>query len=70
MLLSVTAIVSIAQVEDSKVINNGGSGDYKAIASTETTLTDYVVYRPGDIQAAAGSVGSLPILVFANGGMF
>ncbi len=53
--------------EKSKTIDDGGSGPYRAIAVTEATLRDYVVYRPENI-AAAKLEESLPVVVFANGG--
>lgn len=67
-LFFATTIISIGQVVDSKTIDNGGSGAYKAIAAKEATLPDYVVYRPEDIGAAAEEEGPLPVMVFANGG--
>lgn len=59
---------SNAQIIKSKVIDNGGSGMFKAIAASEKTLPDHVVYRPENIKTAAKKEGKLPILVFANGG--
>ncbi|GAB3241367.1 hypothetical protein GCM10027346_36720 [Hymenobacter seoulensis] len=67
-LLCVSTLVALSQVLDSKVIDNGSSGPYKAIAATEATLPDYVVYRPQDLKAAARKGGQLPVLVFGNGG--
>jgi len=58
----------LAQVINQKVVDGGGSGPYSAIAATEATLPDYVVYRPDDIAAAAAAEGGLPVLAFANGG--
>jgi hypothetical protein len=60
--------VCSAQVIKSKIIDNGGSGPYKAIAATEKTLPDFVVYRPENIETTAKKEGKLPLLVFANGG--
>ncbi len=57
----------VSGVEKSKTIDDGGSGPYKAIAATEKTLRDYVVYRPEDI-ASAKQDAPLPVVVFANGG--
>ena len=68
LILSVATLNCLAQVKDSKIIDNGGSGDYKAIAATEASLSDYVVYRPENLKAATESEGPLPVLVFANGG--
>ncbi len=51
-----------------KVIDEGGTGLYKAVACTEASLQNYVVYRPSDLGFAFEKEGRLPVLVFANGG--
>lgn len=68
LLISVAPLISHAEIVKSKTIDDGGSGPYKAVAATESTLPNYVVYRPADIDAAVQKEGKLPILVFANGG--
>lgn len=65
---SLVSITASAQIIQSKIIDKGGSGPYPAIAATERTLTDYVVYRPKDLQAASNKEGPLPVLAFGNGG--
>jgi acetyl esterase/lipase len=66
--------------EQLKVPDYGGSGPYKAVAVRERSLTDFVVYRPVNMDAAmtvgrpamwaTGPVkkAKLPVLVFCNGG--
>ena len=55
--------------EQMKVPEYGGSGPYKAIAVREKSLTDFVVYRPLNMDmAVARNKGKMPVLVFANGG--
>jgi len=61
-------MISHAELIKSKTIDDCGSGSYKAVAATEATLPNYVVYRPVDLNAAFQKEGKLPILVFANGG--
>lgn len=56
------------QIIRQKEIDGGGSGPYKALATTEASLSNYVIYRPADLAAAVRGEGKLPILVFANGG--
>lgn len=68
LLLSVTPVLSHAEIVKSKTIDDGGSGPYKAIAGAEATLPTHTVYRPEDIAAAFEKEGKLPVLVFANGG--
>lgn len=50
-----------------KIIENGGSGPYKAEAVAEPSLPGFVIYRPADIPATVTREGALPLLVFANG---
>jgi dienelactone hydrolase len=57
-----------AQILKTKLIDDGGSGPYKAIAVTDKTLADFVIYRPEAIKPANHREGKLPILVWANGG--
>lgn len=68
LLCFITTICNYGQIVQSKIIDNGGSGPYKAVAVTEETLPDFVVYRPLDIKFAKEKEGELPILVWANGG--
>ncbi|WP_111978682.1 poly(ethylene terephthalate) hydrolase family protein [Algibacillus agarilyticus] len=56
------------EIIDSRLIDNGGSGPYKSIAAKESSLVDFVVYRPEDLAVASQQENKLPILVFANGG--
>ena len=51
-----------------KIIDNGGSGPYKAEAREESSMPDVVVYKPADMNATVKAVGKLPVLIFANGG--
>jgi len=67
-ILLITNVISFSQVVKTKLIDNGGSGNYKAIAVTEETLADFVVYRPENIKKAVKKEGKLPIMVWANGG--
>ncbi|MBD0822847.1 alpha/beta hydrolase [Aestuariibaculum marinum] len=66
-LLFVITISSFGQVIKTKVIDQGGSGPYKAIAVREETLRDFVVYRPKKLKMAVKKEGALPLMVFANG---
>ena len=51
-----------------KIIEDGGSGQFKAEAVSERTLPGFVVYKPQNMLAAVEHEGPLPLLVFANGG--
>lgn len=50
-----------------KVIDDGGTGPYKAEAISDATLPGFVVYRPANLEEAALAEGPLPLFVFANG---
>lgn len=66
--LAVVSFISYAEITDFKVLDGGGSGQYKAIASTESGLPDYVVYQPHNLNNALKNEQRLPVMVFANGG--
>lgn len=57
-----------SQTVKTKLIDQGGSGSYKAIAVTDASLPDFVVYRPKNIFQAVKKEGKLPVMVWANGG--
>ena len=46
--------------EQMKVVEYGGSGPYKAIAVREKSLTDFVVYRPVNMDNAVASGDQIP----------
>lgn len=51
-----------------RVIDEGGTGIFKAIAVKEKGMEDFVVYRPKDLLHAHARCGALPLLLFGNGG--
>lgn len=57
-----------AQVERSKIVDEGGSGHYPAFAVTDSTLRDFVIYRPQNLHESVNKNGQLPVVIFANGG--
>lgn len=66
--LLLLSTISYGQVIISKIVDDGGSGQYKAIAATEESLADFVVYRPENIAEAVKNEGKSPVLVWTNGG--
>ena len=56
------------QILKQKVVDDGGSGMFKAIAVKEKGLPDFVIYRPKDFLHTHARQGALPILMFGNGG--
>ncbi|WP_339689389.1 alpha/beta hydrolase [uncultured Pseudoalteromonas sp.] len=67
-LICLIPSLSFAKTADFKVIDQGGSGPFSAIAATETSLSDYVIYRPKQLSAGQNPSTKLPVMVFANGG--
>ena len=72
VLLAVGCLLSgataFAQPLKTKVIDEGGSGMFKAVAVKEAGLPDFVVYRPKDMLHAHARCGAMPLLMWANGG--
>lgn len=71
LLLSATLLFGMmlqAQPLKTKTVGDGGSGPYKAIAVSETSLPDYVVYRPSNLSDTHMRHGAMPVLLWANGG--
>ena len=56
------------QILKQKVVDNGGTGMFKAVAVKDKGLPDFVIYRPKDLNLAHAVCGDLPLLMFANGG--
>ena len=56
-----------AQTVQTKTIDNGGTGMFKAIAVKDSSMSDFVIYRPKDLAHAHARCGNLPILMWANG---
>jgi len=57
---------STAHKITSRVVEDGGTGPYRAIMASENSLPTHTVFRPSDIHAAAKK-NKLPIIVWGNG---
>ena len=72
LLIPILALAALAganaQTVESKVIDGGGSGPFKAIAAKDASLPDFTVYRPANLFESAGTDGTLPVVIFGNGG--
>ena len=71
MLFAAAAVMAIASVpalaQNSRIIEEGGSGPYKAIMMEEASLTTHTIFRPQDISKF-GKGNLLPVVVWGNGG--
>ncbi len=56
-----------AETIQTKEIDGGGTGVFKAIAVKDSEMPDFVIYRPKDILAAYTGQGGLPVLIWGNG---
>ena len=61
-------LTTVAQTIQTKVIDDGGTGPFKAVAVKEKTMADFLIYRPKDLLHAHARCGALPLLLFGNGG--
>jgi hypothetical protein len=52
---------------NSKVVEDGGTGPYKAIMYTDTSLSTHTIFRPSDLSAF-NKKNKLPIISWGNGG--
>lgn len=65
---AVMAMVAVpVQAQNSRIVEEGGTGPYKAIMMEEPTLTTHTIFRPQDISKF-GKGNLLPVLVWGNGG--
>ena len=69
----IIALVLIAVRAEARTINRftveeGGSGPYKAEIVEDEELPGYSIARPADMQAAVSVEGTLPVILFGNGG--
>ena len=65
---AVLALVAMpVKAQNSRIVEEGGSGPYKAIMMEEATLATHTIFRPQDISKF-GQGNLLPVLVWGNGG--
>ena len=66
--LAAMAMVAVPmQAQNSRIVEEGGSGPYKAIMMEEASLTTHTIFRPQDLSKF-GKNNLLPVLVWGNGG--
>lgn len=63
-LLTLSFLTAIA-APSRKIIDDGGSGPFKAEAISDPSLDNFVVYRPVDYKSATKSEGPLPLFVLS-----
>jgi hypothetical protein len=66
-LSSPWTVTTAAQESGERVVEDGGTGPYKAIMVGDSSLPTHTIFRPKDLGPFGGSV-KLPILAWGNGG--
>ena len=66
-VICVATFICAAQTERVQVIENGGTGPYKAIAIGDASLPTHMIYRPANLQSYVEKNGKIPVLLYANG---
>ncbi|WP_346857962.1 hypothetical protein [uncultured Draconibacterium sp.] len=66
VLAAVFAIQLTAQESASRVVEDGGTGEYKAIMISEPSLATHTVFRPQDLSVF-GKKSKLPVVAWGNG---
>lgn len=67
--LGLLSTAAQAQIVDSKIIDGGGSGPFKAIAVSQKEMPGFTIYQPQDMKAAVKKQKKqkMPVIVFGNG---
>jgi hypothetical protein len=60
---------SLAQEVASRVVEDGGTGKFSAVMTTQSSLPTHTVFRPKDISGFGGTE-KLPVIAWGNGACF
>ena len=63
---SIAQTTDVSSIPSSKVVEDGGSGPYKALMIQEKSLLTHTVFRPDNLKAF-GKKNKLPIIAWGNG---
>src|SRR6188508_2542495 len=63
----VNSSAAVGAESSERTVEDGGTGAYKAIAATNSSIPTHTIYRPKDLSAF-GDREKLPILAWGNGG--
>ncbi len=67
-LLAATIGMADAQTARKQVVENGGTGLYKAEVVEDLSCPMLTMYRPQNLKDVVAKIGKLPVIVYANGG--
>ena len=65
--LLAAGFLCLAQTENTQVLENGGTGPWKAVAVGDKGLPTHMIYRPENLKAYVAENGKIPVLLYANG---
>lgn len=68
MLVAASMMLVNAQTARKQVVENGGTGPYKAEVVEDVSSPKFTTYRPQNLKSVVAKTGKLPIIVYANGG--
>ena len=68
MLVAASMMLANAQTARKQVVENGGTGPYKAEVVEDVSSPKFTTYRPQNLKSVVAQTGKLPIIVYANGG--
>lgn len=64
---AVAMTVLSVQAQESRVIEDGGTGPYKAVMTQDASLSTHTIIRPEDMSKF-GKGNLIPVLLWGNGG--
>lgn len=64
--LSMAATQTVAQTTDSRIVENGGTGNYKAVMLSDASLDAHTIFVPQNLENF-GKDTKLPVLIWGNG---
>lgn len=69
MAVGVFSLMSLcnAQTVRTHVVENGGTGPFKAEVVADNSLPAFTIYRPKDIREVVSEHGRLPVVLYGNG---
>ena len=71
LMTAVMAVASVglmnAQTTQKQIVEDGGTGPFKAEVVGDASCPDFTIYRPQNLKKVVAKNGSLPVIVYANG---
>ena len=68
-LIFLSGLAEAQNPGESMIIEKGGTGPFKAIVTSDSTMPNYTIYRPENLSEASKE-SKIPVILFANGACF